>query len=280
MILIADSGSTKTTWSLLKNGSEVLRFDTEGYNPYFVSGQQISNSLLRALDVAVNISQVSAVYFYGAGCDGERSNIVKGALENVFWKAEVCIYSDLLAAGRGLLNADKGFVAILGTGSNTGLYDGKDIALNIDSLGFILGDEGSGAFIGKMVLRDYLRGQMPTEVRLRLEGQFGIEKGEVLYNVYSLPLANRYCARFCTVLEEDCLYSKVLLRYAFHMFFKSLVALYPDYSQYKFNCIGSVGYAFQSLLKEVAADYGMGIGAIERSPMDGLIEYYSQKEPA
>lgn len=274
MILIADSGSTKTTWSLLDNRKEKIRFETEGYNPYFVTGNYIASSLYKSIDKLVNTSQIEAVYFYGAGCDADRANIVKESLKHVFWCAEVFVHSDLLAAARGVLGTEPGFAAILGTGSNTCLYNGKDVSMNIDSLGFILGDEGSGAFLGKKILQDYLRNTMPPSVKQRFHNTYELKNDEVIYRVYSLPLANRYCASFCKFLSADCTYSVGIVKAAFRQFFFNLVCLYPDYRKYSFNCVGSVGYVFKSLLEEVAGEFNLQTKNVVQSPMDGLVDYH------
>lgn len=278
MILIADSGSTKTTWSIIDKQREVRRFSTEGYNPYFVAGNYIANSLLKSLDVGVSTAAVEAVYFYGAGCDADRAEVVQQALTRVFWKAEVFVYSDMLAAARGTLGTKSGFAAILGTGSNTCLYDGNLVSLNIDSLGFILGDEGSAAYLGKAVLQDYLRKTMPVEVADRFKSNFSYTDQAIIYNVYSMPMPNRFCAGFSRFLIPECSYSVNLVRKAFEAFFSRLVSLYPDYRSYTFNCVGSVGFVFKDILEEVARAFGMVPGKIVQSPMDGLIDYHLQKE--
>ncbi|WP_207424645.1 N-acetylglucosamine kinase [Desertivirga brevis] len=278
MILIADSGSTKTTWSAVEKGREVKRFETEGYNPYFVTGNYIANSVLKSLDSSVSTAAVEAVYYYGAGCDADRGSVVQQALSRVFWRAEVFVSSDMLAAARGTLGAEDGFVAILGTGSNTCLYSKGNISINIDSLGFILGDEGSGAYLGKRVLQDYLRNTMPTTVRERFQSTYSYQNDQLIYNVYSAPLPNRFCATFSKFLINSCDYSHRVIKEAFKSFFLNLVSLYPDYKSHSFNCVGSVGFVFADILTEVSKEFEMQPGKIVQSPMDGLIEYHLQKQ--
>jgi len=274
MILIADSGSTKTTWSIIDDGKEFLRFSTEGYNPYFVSNEYIVNSIKHSIDRKITKMKFKTIHFYGAGCDGVQANIVAEALKQIFDKAEVLVHLDLLAAARGVLGRESGFVAILGTGTNTCLYNGEEITHNIDSLGFILGDEGSGAYLGKKVLSDYLRENMPVAVKQRFEQSYQTSSQEIIQNIYKLPLANRYCATYSRFLHSDCAYSVSVLKTAFRKFFSDLVVLYPGYEQYKFNCIGSVGFVFKSILKEVAQEFGIKVGKVLKSPIDGLIEYH------
>lgn len=276
MILIADSGSTKTTWSLLEGKQEISKFQTEGYNPYFVSGEYIAASLGRSMPEGIDPAVIETVYFYGAGCEEDRIAIMNHSLATVFSNAAVFVYMDLLAAARGLLGSSAGFVSILGTGSNTCLYDGEKIVHHIDSLGFILGDEGSASYLGRKVLQDYLRGTMPATVARRFDNQYGISREEIFNNVYTKPLANRYCAGFCKFLQLDCDYSRKSIRAGFRQFFTNLVALYPNYSSYSFNCSGSVGFVFRELLEEVATEFGMKTNKVLTGPIEGLVTYHSQ----
>lgn len=276
MILIADSGSTKTTWSLLEGKQEISTFQTEGYNPYFVSGEYIAASLIRSIPETINPYDINRVYFYGAGCEEDRIAIMKHSLAGVFSNAGVFVYMDLLAAARGLLGTSAGFVSILGTGSNTCIYDGEKIVHHIDSLGFMLGDEGSASYLGKKVLQDYLRGTMPEAVTHRFDKQYKISREEIFNSVYTKPLANRYCANFCKFLQLDCDYSRKTIRAGFRQFFENLVALYPEYSSYSFNCSGSVGFSFREILEEVAAEFGMKTNKVLTGPIEGLVAYHSQ----
>jgi glucosamine kinase len=276
MILIADSGSTKTTWCLLEGKVEIEKFQTEGYNPYFVTGEYIVDSLKRSLPEGIDPAAIEKLFFYGAGCEEDRIAIMCDALADVFSNAEVFVFMDLLAAARGLLGTQPGFVSILGTGSNTCLYDGEKIVHHIDSLGFILGDEGSASYLGRKVLQDYLRGTMPAAVAHRFESSYKISREEIFFNVYTRPLANRYCAGFCKFLQLDCAYSRNTTRAGFRKFFGNLVALYPDYTNYSFNCSGSVGFVFSELLEEVAAEFGMKTNKVLTGPIEGLVAYHSQ----
>src|SRR6201985_2159009 len=197
MILIADGGSTKTNWCLLNEEGKKVYFNTEGYNPYFSSIAYIVNSLHESLPTDLDKDKITEVNYYGAGCSTqEKRDQVKEAMSAVFTNAEVNIGHDLMAAARALLGNTAGFAAILGTGTNTCLYDGKDIINNIDSGAYILGDEGSGCYIGKKLLVDYLRGYMPESVRQSFWDTFHLTPDEVNEEVYTKPLANRFCASF------------------------------------------------------------------------------------
>ena len=188
---------------------------------------------------------------------------------------------DLLASCRALLGDNEGFAAILGTGTNTCLYDGKDITLNIDSLGYFLGDEGSGSYIGKRILADYMKGYMPEILREKFFQTYALSNEDIFDHIYNKPLPNRFCASFSKFIydfkEEDENYCNGVVEYAFTAFFENLVIHYPNYKNYKLNCVGSVGYSFRDTLSIVADRYEMGVGKIIRSPIDDLVDYHLNK---
>ena len=283
MIIIADGGSTKTNWCLVTEDGKKVYFNTEGYNPYFASTEYIIQSLNESLPIDLDKDQITEVDYYGAGCSvPEKNKIVEEAMKAVFTKAKVNIGHDLLAAARALLGNNEGFAAILGTGTNTCIYDGKKIAHNIDSGAYILGDEGSGCYIGKKLLIDYLRGYMPEAVRSLFWETFKLTPDEVNDRVYSQPLANRFCASFSKFVYDNNVhieYSRNLVRTSFEDFFRNLVTRYPDYQKYTFNCIGSVGYNFRNVLEEVVTENGMVVGNIIRSPIDSLVKYHLDLAP-
>lgn len=273
MILIAYSGSESTTWSVIHEGKEILKYTTEPYNPGFVSPNYIIESLAKSLDLNLRSICFQAIHYYGEGCEGIKINIMKEALRFTFVSMEVFVYPNMLAVGRAILGDKGGFVAALGMATHIGIYDGENIVQNIDPLGLILGDAGSGGYLGKRVVRDYLRGQMPLATKYRFEQIYYLKDKEILYNMHSLLEIRRY-STFSQFLQTDCMYSVSLIRTAFRRFFTDLRILYPDYDKYSFNCIGSVGFAFQSLLVEVAGEYEMDVGKIQSSPMDGLVKFH------
>jgi N-acetylglucosamine kinase-like BadF-type ATPase len=278
MILIADGGSTKTSWCLVNNEGRETYFETEGYNPYFVNSSYILRSLHESLPPHLKADKVTSVSFYGAGCGSEKDSVVMEALQVVFANARVEVAMDLVAAARALLGSTAGFAAILGTGTNTCLYDGREIIQNIDSLGFILGDEGSGGAMGKRFLGDYIRGLLPQELSEIFVKTYDLSPAEIIDQIYSKPMANRFCAGFSKFiydhLEFD--YATNLVRSNFDTFFSSLVSKYPDYTSYSFNCIGSVGFSFRPILEKSAASFGMPVGRVLKSPMPGLVSYHME----
>jgi N-acetylglucosamine kinase-like BadF-type ATPase len=282
MIVIADGGSTKTNWCLINEAGRKIHFNTEGYNPYFSDTNYIVESLKKTLPDHIEADKLLEVHYYGAGCSTDsKRKIVEDAMQQVFPNAEVFIGHDLLASCRALLGDEPGFAAILGTGTNSCLYDGKDITLNIDSLGYFLGDEGSGCFIGKRILSDYMKGYMPKGLRESFYDNFALTNEDIFDHIYNKPLPNRFCASFSKFLYdyketyEDYTFSTI--EYAFTAFFDNLVVHYPNYKNYTLNVVGSVGYSYRDILSVVADRYEMGVGKLIRSPIDDLVDYHLKR---
>lgn len=278
MIIIADGGSTKTNWCLLNDEGQKIYFNTEGYNPYFVDGEYVIKSLKENLPEDLQYDKITEVNFYGAGVHNEeKANELKEAFQVVFHSSNIFVGHDLLAAARALLGKTEGFAAILGTGTNTCIYDGHDVSYQIDSGAYILGDEGSGCYIGKKLLIDYLRGYMPEAVRKNFWETYKLTPNDIQDNVYSKPLANRFCAQFSKFVYDNTVnieYTHNLVKTSFQDFFTNLVIHYPDYQKYELNCIGSVAYNFRNVLEEVASEHGMKLGKLIRSPIDDLVKFH------
>lgn len=282
MILIADSGSTKTDWCGIRHDASRTNFVSEGYNPNYITGEYMVGDIVRNLPQGFDPAEVEEIYFYGAGVTELQFGFVEKCLREVFGSAEkVFVAMDLLASARALLGRKAGFAAILGTGTNSCLYDGNEVTLNIDSLGFILGDEGSGGYIGKRLISDFIRGDMPEHVRLMTAEELKLSGDELIDQIYTKPFPNRFCARYCRFVGDNLRsdpYFYELVRDSFRALFKNIISHYPDYRHYEFNCVGSVGYVFRNILTAVAAEYGMAAGRIIRYPMEGLVEYHCPKK--
>lgn len=278
MILIADSGSSKTSWTLVKEKQIISRFESEGYNPCYNSQKQITRSLQNCLPAGYDWDNISLVAFYGAGCYEDKYEVIEDALRPLFPNADFDIAMDLLASARALLGHKPGFAAILGTGTNSCLYDGKKITHNIDSMGFLLGDEGSGAYMGKRLIRDFIRGHMPDDIRNHFHNTYKLSPDELIDGVYTDPMPNRYCASFTRFLSNEQMtkqpYIENVIRECFRDFFKSIVVFYPNYSTYTFNCVGSIGWVFKETLTLIADEFGMKTGRIIKDPMQGLINFH------
>ncbi|TZF85020.1 N-acetylglucosamine kinase [Pedobacter sp. BS3] len=281
MIIIADGGSTKTNWCLLNDAGKKIYFNTEGYNPYFVDEAYIVQSLKSGLPEDLDIKNISEVNYYGAGVhNDEKAEILHRALSAVFTSSKIFVGHDLLAAARALLGKEAGFAAILGTGTNSCLYDGHDITMSIDSGAYILGDEGSGCYIGKKLLTDFIRGYMPKAVHENFWETYHLTPDEINDRVYTQPLASRFCASFAKFAYDNNVnieYTRNIVKTSFEDFFRNLVSHYPDYQSYSFNCIGSVAYNFRNVLEEVAGDFGMPFGKIVRSPIDDLVKFHQEE---
>jgi glucosamine kinase len=281
MTLVADSGSTNTNWCLINPNQEIFYFDTEGYNPYFVNTDYIIQSLTTNLPENINRATISNVFFYGAGCFDDKLDIVKNALRQLFSDAEIFVGLDLLGSARSVLGNKPGFVGILGTGTNSCLYNGNKIIANIDSLGYLIGDEGSGYYIGKKILGDYIREYMPVSVREEFFKIYKLTREEIMEKLYSEKLPNRFCAGFTKFISgsiSDTSYTRNLVKQAFIDFFESLVTRYENYQEYTFNCTGSIGLFFKEILSETATSYNMKIGVILKTPIEGLAQYHLQAQ--
>ena len=281
MILIADSGATKTEWACItRDGATRIGFFSQGYNPNYITGTQIVADIRANLPEGLSPDLVDEIYFYGAGVTELQYPFMEKTLREVFPKAvEVFIAMDTLASCRALLQREPGFAAILGTGANSCLYDGCNEGLNVDSCGFILGDEGSGGYLGKRMITDYIRRNMPANVYELVGKELGRTNDELIDIIYTKPFPNRFCAQYarfiCEYLDFDP-YFPALVTDAFRKFFDRIVTHYPDYQSYTFNSVGSVGYYFKPLLEKVVEEYGMKMGTVLQAPMEGLIKYHTQ----
>ena len=278
MKLVADSGSTKTQWTLFSPDMEKKEFLTAGINPYYQSQEEIADFLSNNLKFTdEEYTTVSEIYFYGAGCADEIKNeVVRGALCRFFPNAAIEVQSDLLGAARALFGHNPGIACILGTGSNSCYYDGEIIVKNITPLGFILGDEGSGAVLGRQLIADYMKRTMPLDVSDLFYERFHIDRTKIMESVYRRPFPNRFMASFAPFLSmhREHPYIQQLILDGFDAFFRRNVMQY-DYQSLPAGFIGSVGNCFQRELTTVASRYGIRITEIHKSPIDGLITYHS-----
>ncbi len=278
MILIADSGSSKTEWCLAEEGRPVRTIVTAGVNPYFQTREEIAgeirDTLLPALEGG---GRIDAIYFYGAGCAfPEKNRIVEEAIRP-YIPARIAVYSDLMAAARALCGTAPGIACILGTGSNSCLYDGKEITDHVSPLGFILGDEGSGAMLGKLLVGDCLKRQLPEPLVRKFMDRYGLTPALLLERVYRRPFPNRFLASLSRFLLENIAERPVydLVYAAFRSFFLRNVALYPGADSYPIHFSGSIAYYYREVLEAAASSLGFRVGTVVQAPMGGLIRYHS-----
>jgi N-acetylglucosamine kinase-like BadF-type ATPase len=276
MILLADGGSTKVDWRLTDGGRMVKQVLTGGANPFFRTSGDISGELKASLVPALAGYRVEAVYFYGAGCASpEKNEIVRAALADSLDVETIEVGSDLLAAARGLCGHRKGIACIIGTGSNSCFYDGENIKANVSPLGYILGDEGSGAALGRLFVGACLKNQLSPGLKEKFLLQFRLTPDQILDSVYKQPLPNRFLAGLSPFLlgnmEDDSVYG--LVYNAFRDFFTRNVMQY-DYKDNEVHFTGSVAFHYQEVLRKVAESLGITVGKVEQSPMEGLMGYH------
>ena len=278
MILIADSGSTKVDWSVVDNGKVVKRAFTKGINPFFQTEEEISNEIETTLILQLDTQDFESVYFYGAGCTFDKVEVVKRAIQkNIKVIKEVEVSTDMLAAARGLCGYSSGIACIMGTGSNSCYYDGKNIVDNVSPLGFILGDEGSGAVLGKLFVSDLLKNQLTPGLKEKFLEQFNLTTGDIIDRVYRKPFPNRFLSTFSPFISENLEDTTVrtLVMTSFKSFLKRNVMQYKNYDRLPIHFVGSVAFHFQEILKEAVEVMNMKPGKIIQSPMEGLIKYHS-----
>ena len=278
-ILIADSGSSKTDWVVVNDSILESSFCTNGINPYFQSFEEIKKDIETGLTSQLSDIYVDAVYFYGAGCDANRSRIVRDALFSCIKTADVNVYSDLPAAVHSTCGDKAGIACILGTGSNSCFFDGEKIVKNVPSLGFILGDEGGGATLGRMLISDILKGLLPEEISRVFLKKYNLTQGEILERVYRQPFPNRFFAGFSPFLHEN-IHVPEIRAIVFNSFVAFLTrnVLQYDYKTYEVNFVGSIAYHFSDILKEAAKTVNVRTGKILKNPIAGLVDYYILKK--
>ncbi len=278
MILIADSGSTKTSWYFSKGENHSEYISTSGINPFFRTTEDIIEELEKDLIPKIDSSNLD-IYFYGAGIiNDKKGEVVKLALKQLFPSAKIEVKSDLLAAARATLGDKKGIACILGTGSNSCLYDGREIVEHISPLGFILGDEGSGAVLGRKLLGDYLKGIMPENLTVKFKNKFQISYSDFLDSVYKKERPNKFLAQLTPFLYEniDDVYCSKLVENAFDSFVGRNVKQYTDFAGLEINFIGSVAYYFKQQLQIVLNENKLKLGRIVKEPLQGLAEFHQK----
>lgn len=275
--LIADSGSTKADWCLLGAG-ETGHYNTPGISPYFLDERQIKELLEKELlpQLPPDV-QIAEVHYYGTGCLQRKSvQIVEDALKAVWPAAAREVKHDMMGAARALCGNQPGIASILGTGSNSCYYDGTVIAKNNPGLGYVLGDEGSGAYLGKKLLQYYLYNSFDEELKSRFDAQYNTNHEEILESVYRKPLPNRYLASFAKFLGENRGHYIIenILEDSLNEFFFNHIYKYSESWTHPLHFTGSIAWHFRDILKELCELYELQLGKILRSPMEGLIAYH------
>jgi glucosamine kinase len=274
--LIADSGSTKTEWCLI-NGKSAKTFFTQGLSPYFLSAEQIEYIINEELKGKLKKTEPDEIFFYGTGCSNvDNVKLVKKAISKVFTNAKVNVDHDLMGAAKALCGHDKGIACILGTGSNSCYYNGKKIVKNSPGLGYVLGDEGSGAYLGRKVIQYFLYNTFDEDLMDRFNAKYNTNSDEILSAVYKKPLPNRYLAGFTDFLVENRGHYMIenIIEDGLNDFFFSHIYKYGESWKYPIHFIGGVAYEFKDILLDLAGGYELTIGKIMKNPMEGLALYH------
>ena len=276
MIAIVDSGSTKADWRFVAKGASTIEKNTPGFNPFIHASEAIFKTLQEAFHAEIPTQKVTQVFYYGAGCsDDYRCEIVANALKELFTNAVITVYHDLLGAARATCKKEAGIACILGTGSNSCLYDGQRITDNVTNLGHIIGDEGSGYHLGKKLIQAYFYREFPDEIKTAFERQFPANPREIISNIYA-GAANVYLSSFATFVGQfkDHDFIKNLVKDAFSEFLVRHVFKYQNYKDLPISFNGSIAFHFQDLLKEVLVDQGLRLGVIIQKPIERLVEFH------
>ncbi|MGC4036240.1 MAG: N-acetylglucosamine kinase [Chitinophagaceae bacterium] len=274
--LIADSGATKTEWCLLNKGRKKKIF-TQGISPYFLNAAQIRDLIQKELSPKLKEVMINEVFYYGTGCiNPKNANIVKTALRYVFPKAKLNVTHDMMGAARALCGHKKGVACILGTGSSSCYYNGKTLGTVRTGLGYVLGDEGSGAYLGKKVVQYYLYDTFDEDLKKRFELTFKTNYAEILENVYKKPLPNRYLAGFAIFLAENRGHFMIenILEDGLNDFYFTHLCKYKEIWTSPVHFAGSIAYGFRDVLRELCHQYEFEFGRVLKNPMEGLIEYH------
>lgn len=274
--LIADAGATKTEWCLLYN-NKAKTILTAGISPYFLDKQQISDLLKKELLPKLKNIEIHEIYYYGTGCASPKNaKMVKSSMQPLFANAKIKVTHDVDAAAKGLCGHNKGIACILGTGSGACYYDGKKIAKTRPGLGYVLGDEGSGAYLGRKVIQYYLYDTFDEDLRARFDAAYITTAAEILENVYKKPLPNRYLATFAKFLGDNRGHYMIenIIEDGLNDFFFLHLCKFRESWKYPINFVGGVSFAFKDVIQDLCETYNFELGRILKKPMDGLVEYH------
>lgn len=281
MILFADSGSTKTSWLLYDKSDQSRKyFETLGINPIIHHHEEIFQKVYSNADLVAVADKVESLKFFGAGCSSpERNKLAQAALKALFTKADIEIDHDMKAAAYAICGKEPGIACILGTGSNSIFYDGTNLVESYAGIGYILGDEASGAYFGKILLRDFLYHLLPVEMEQYLLREYKLEKNTIFQLVYKEASPNRYLASFAPVLSKfrETDYVQVTLQRGFTEFFDFHVSCFENYQEYPVGFVGSIANAFKEELQKVADEFECRLGKFVQHPIDAIADYYIDK---
>ena len=277
MIVVAESGSTKCDWLLDDGKGHVHETFTIGFNPFFHTTDVVLEHLKANTDLMKYALQIEEVHFYGAGCSSENRNaVIKVALETVFTQAKCHVGHDLNASAYSTYTGEPAITCILGTGSNSCYFDGNEVTEVIPALGYILGDEGSGAYFGKQILADYIYERLPKELQKDFKGRYQLTKEEIFSKVYNQRDANVFLASFMRFLvpHKEHPYFAEIINKGLRLFAEIHITCYPNYREVPVHFVGSVSYYFQDVLRDIGTEMGFTVGNVNKNPVSALLDYH------
>ena len=280
MIAIVDGGSTKCDWVILENnGKEFARAETVGFNPNIIDAHLIAEEIEKNTHLNSIKENKKNIFFYGTGCGIlENQTIVKNQMQKVFNQADITVKEDITAAAFSAYQGKPAIICILGTGSNSCYFDGKEIRRELPSLGYLLGDEGGGCALGKHILRNFFMKKLPKDLESDFQKTYQLSINELLQKMYHNPHANAYLASFNTFIAErkSHPYIQHLIYREMKNFFEYHVLPYPESLSSEINFIGSIAFIYQDILKSAAADYRLNIGTFVQKPIESLVDYHKK----
>jgi len=280
MKLIVDSGSTSTDWIFIKEGTVIKEFIGPGFNPYYFADENYLIKLEEKVSNEIQFPEVEEIYFYGSGCSTQTNcALVKSTLWESFPNANIQLHHDLFGAAVALFGNDKGIACILGTGSNSCLWNGREIVENVPSVGYLLGDEGSGTYLGKRIVTEILLGNAPTEISEKFYTHYQMDFAMVMDRIYKQENPNKFLAsisKFASTHLSDN-WIKEMIKINFNHFIDKQVSHYSDFDKQEISFVGSVAFGFQNLLREVLGNRNLKVGKIIKSPVDELVKFHSEE---
>ncbi|OCA76736.1 ATPase [Chryseobacterium artocarpi] len=278
MVAIVDSGSTKSDWVILDDFKKVfLKTETIGFNPNFINRELITPEIQKNSNLMLVKNSITKVFFYGSGCGVKKNcETIQEELIKVFTKAEIIVKEDLMAAAYAAYSGKPAIVCILGTGSNSCYFDGENLKIELPSLGFLIGDEGSGSAIGKQLVRRYFMKKLPSDLHAEFEAEYKLTVEDTLKNMYHKPRPNAYLADFTKFVIErkDHPYFKDMVFEEMKNFFEYQVLPYHEAKDAEINFIGSIAYYYENILRSVATEFNLNVGHVVQKPIESLVDYH------
>lgn len=278
MVAIVDSGSTKSDWVILDDFKKVfLKTETIGFNPNFINRELITPEIQKNSNLMLVKNSITKVFFYGSGCGVEKNReTIETELKKVFDKSEIIVKEDLMAAAYAAYKGNPAIVCILGTGSNSCYFDGKDVKIELPSLGFLMGDEGSGSAIGKQLVRRYFMKKLPADLHHEFEAVYKLTIEDALKHMYHAPRPNAYLADFnkFVVERKDHPYFVNMVSEEMKSFFEYQVMPYREAHDAEINFIGSIAYYYENIVRSVAKELNLNVGHVVQKPIESLVDYH------